>query len=773
MAKKPGPVAGSLGNTDYYYKSDGTVVDENGIPASARISAMFAAPPPVEEAAAVVAPKRKKKNNAQIAGVLKNTKYYYAPDGSIIDDQSKPAPDKIAAYFPPHEKREAIAAAMPKAPGIKAATKATGVPSKVIKQFNKNISIATNLITTNQKIMESYPKLFEQMSGVVQKMTEQNETVIRTMIQNNQEFQDKVIETLTGVKAPTQAGGSVAPKPGRKGAGRKSLKASRAAAVTSRAKGIKQAKGGMSTGAAIGLAVAGAAAVGVGAALINNAGNVPISDYNGPGVSATGSAREAITFFESKGWTKAQAIGIAANLEAESKFKTSIVGDGGKAYGIAQWHPDRQRKFQEIYRKNIRESNFQEQLEFVNWELNNSHKGAGNLLRQTTDAAQAARIVDAKYEISLAGMRGDSTVRMNIALKYAKGEGLTVAPTTPTAPAAPGAPTTTAPAPAAATTGAPERRPSATPEEAAQHTANVNELKNINDLAKRKGPGSSLGQANAARKAELEQKIQAFQQRISIAPMQQAGTVRPLDTTGTPSQQQVQTSLASLGNGSSTIPGMVKLKTPGGIEYTVAAQYASNFKGFVDELEKSGYKIKSIGGYANRNIAGTNTKSYHSLGAAIDINPSANPHLKDGRLQTDMPPNVGAMAAKYGLGWGGNWRSSKDAMHFSMGAGEGGSASIDRSGTSPVPGAPAPDYYAPGGNAGQVASMSQSYAMDRNAAACACPPTIINNTMINDNIRTIMQPSISQITRHNFGTPFNQSAFAAGAAIGGLLRRLF
>ena len=166
MAKKPGPVAGSLGNTDYYYKSDGTVVDENGIPASARIAAMFAAPPPVEEAAAVVAPKRKKKNNAQIAGVLKNTKYYYAPDGSIIDDQGKPAPDKIAAYFPPQEKREAIAAAMPKAPGIKAATKATGVPSKVIKQFNRNVSIATNLITTNQKIMESYPKLFKSSTRI-------------------------------------------------------------------------------------------------------------------------------------------------------------------------------------------------------------------------------------------------------------------------------------------------------------------------------------------------------------------------------------------------------------------------------------------------------------------------------------------------------------------------------------------------------------------------------------------------------------------------------
>jgi hypothetical protein len=37
-----------------------------------------------------------------------------------------------------------------------------------------------------------------------------------------------------------------------------------------------------------------------------------------------------------------------------------------------------------------------------------------------------------------------------------------------------------------------------------------------------------------------------------------------------------------------------------------------------------------------------------------------------------------------------------------------------------------------------------------------------------------MQPSAMQFGgRHNFGTPFNQSAYAAGAAIGGLLRRLF
>ena len=801
MAKKPGPVAGSLGNTDYYYKSDGTVVDENGIPASARISAMFAAPPPAEEAAAVVAPKRKKKNNAQIAGVLKNTKYYYAPDGSIIDDQGKPAPDKIAAYFPPHEKREAIAAAMPKAPGIKAATKATGVPSKVIKQFNKNISIATNLITTNQKIMESYPKLFEQMSGVVQKMTEQNETVIRTMIQNNQEFQDKVIETLTGVKAPTQAGGSVAPKPGRKGAGRKSLKASRAAAVTSRAKGIKQAKGGMSTGSAIGLAVAGAAAVGVGAALINNASSpggagpgpqAPPVPLGSSGASAgeagdrpTGKAGFNQIMESAKKAGDPFPEVVAAQWAIESGWGKHMTGKNnpfgqtgveGREPGVRIPTPRDPGGGSKFFRS------FESIDEAVAFRVKKwapkyaGAKTAEEALMMLQNYGKTPRYAQGYNNDWMSYVTSTSnTIRgMGIDPKVPKNGTQTASTqqTTPSAPAPSGGPTT-APTTPAATTGAPERRPSATPEEAATHQANVTMLKNINDLAAKKGSGARLGEANEAKKKELEGKVAAFNQKFSLAPIQQAGTVRPLDTTGAPSQQQVQTSLAGLGNGASTIPGMVKLKTPGGIEYTVAAQYASNFKGFVDELEKSGYKIKSIGGYANRNIAGTNKKSYHSLGAAIDINPSANPHLKDGRLQTDMPPNVGAIAAKYGLGWGGNWRSSKDAMHFSMGAGEGGSASMDRSGTSPVPGAPAPDYYA-GGNNNRVGAASQSYAMDRNAAACACPPTIINNTVINDNIRTIMQPSAMQFGgRHNFGTPFNQSAYAAGAAIGGLLRRLF
>jgi hypothetical protein len=117
-------------------------------------------------------------------------------------------------------------------------------------------------------------------------------------------------------------------------------------------------------------------------------------------VSETGSEKEALDFFIKKGWTPAQSAGIVANLKNESQFKTDAVGDNGKAYGIAQWHPDRQEKFKEVMGKPIQQSNFKEQLNFVDWELRNSEKRAGELLKKTTTPAEAAKVVDEKYERS-------------------------------------------------------------------------------------------------------------------------------------------------------------------------------------------------------------------------------------------------------------------------------------------------------------------------------------------------------------------------------------
>jgi len=114
----------------------------------------------------------------------------------------------------------------------------------------------------------------------------------------------------------------------------------------------------------------------------------------------SGTEKEAMDFFQSRGWTKEQSAGIVGNLVVESNLKTNALGDNGMAYGIAQWHPDRQERFKQVYGKDIRESSFKEQLEYVDWELNNSESKAGNALRQASTAPQAAEIVDRMYERS-------------------------------------------------------------------------------------------------------------------------------------------------------------------------------------------------------------------------------------------------------------------------------------------------------------------------------------------------------------------------------------
>lgn len=124
----------------------------------------------------------------------------------------------------------------------------------------------------------------------------------------------------------------------------------------------------------------------------------------GGGKAAGGSqnADAALKFFQSAGWTKEQAAGIVGNLQAESgkNLNTQAVGDGGKAKGVAQWHPARQADFQRVIGKDVMSSTLEEQLRFVDWELKNSEKRAGDQLKQARTAAEAARIVDKQYERS-------------------------------------------------------------------------------------------------------------------------------------------------------------------------------------------------------------------------------------------------------------------------------------------------------------------------------------------------------------------------------------
>jgi len=116
-----------------------------------------------------------------------------------------------------------------------------------------------------------------------------------------------------------------------------------------------------------------------------------------------GSRLDPMAFFQSMGWSKEQAAGIVANLQAESGMNPRAVGDNGKAVGIAQWHPDRQANFRRWAGKDLKDASVEEQMRFVHYELTQgSEQKAGALLRATQNARQAGEVVSRYYERPLA-----------------------------------------------------------------------------------------------------------------------------------------------------------------------------------------------------------------------------------------------------------------------------------------------------------------------------------------------------------------------------------
>jgi hypothetical protein len=133
---------------------------------------------------------------------------------------------------------------------------------------------------------------------------------------------------------------------------------------------------------------------------------------------------DAFGFFVGKGYTPEQSAGIVGNLFGESRLSPTAIGDGGKAYGLAQWHPDRQANFRNVMGVDIRNSTFDQQLAFVNWELNNTEKRAGDMLRQQ-NTIEGATYAFGKYYERPADLSKSIGQRTNAAKKaYEIGKGI-------------------------------------------------------------------------------------------------------------------------------------------------------------------------------------------------------------------------------------------------------------------------------------------------------------------------------------------------------------
>ncbi len=118
------------------------------------------------------------------------------------------------------------------------------------------------------------------------------------------------------------------------------------------------------------------------------------------------------------GWSREQAAGILGNLDQESGGNQNAVGDSGSAYGLAQWHADRQADFEKTFGHRIQDSTHAEQIAFVDWELRHTEKGAGDRLSQASGVRDSAAAIRQYYErpANRSGMedtwRGDRAERI-------------------------------------------------------------------------------------------------------------------------------------------------------------------------------------------------------------------------------------------------------------------------------------------------------------------------------------------------------------------------
>lgn len=112
---------------------------------------------------------------------------------------------------------------------------------------------------------------------------------------------------------------------------------------------------------------------------------------------------------------------------------------------------------------------------------------------------------------------------------------------------------------------------------------------------------------------------------------------------------------------------------------TIHKDVADQVKSVLKKAQDGGFKVYQIGGFSWRKISGSSKMSQHSLGLAVDINVNENycvypsgkidagSFWKPGSNEYSIPSNGVLVNAFKGIGWGwgGNWKSKKDYMHFS------------------------------------------------------------------------------------------------------------
>ncbi len=110
-------------------------------------------------------------------------------------------------------------------------------------------------------------------------------------------------------------------------------------------------------------------------------------------------ANHILTFFQSRGYSREQAMGVVSNAMRESSLNPTIEGDGGASFGLGQWNGERLAALEALAAsKGETVPSVQTQLEFMEHELNGPEKAAGDLFRGTKSEQEAADALMVHYE---------------------------------------------------------------------------------------------------------------------------------------------------------------------------------------------------------------------------------------------------------------------------------------------------------------------------------------------------------------------------------------
>ncbi len=115
-------------------------------------------------------------------------------------------------------------------------------------------------------------------------------------------------------------------------------------------------------------------------------------------VSTGNASKDAVyNYLANKGFNNAAICGILANIEHESGFDPTALGDNGTSYGICQWHNSRWTNLKNYCAANNKDVNSLEgQLDYLVYELEHEYPGVYNTLKSVPNTEQGA--YDAAYK---------------------------------------------------------------------------------------------------------------------------------------------------------------------------------------------------------------------------------------------------------------------------------------------------------------------------------------------------------------------------------------